>query len=74
MKNQHDPVYPHAHEVSADGRILQYSHAGMDLYTHTAILAMQAILSRTDAGIFNPEDVAEKACLHTEALLRRIPD
>lgn len=73
MRNTFDPVHPHPQEVLSDGRIVQYSHAGIDLQTYTAICAMQAILGRTDAGIFNPEEVAEKACMHAAALLQRIP-
>lgn len=72
MKNTFDPVHPHPQAVLSDGRV-QYAHAGIDLYTHTAICAMQAILSRTDANIFNPHEVADHACRHAESLLQRIP-
>jgi hypothetical protein len=73
MRSGSEIVYPNVRQENGAGNVVQYEHVGIDLATHISILAMQAILSRTDGGIFNPDEVADKACLQAEAMLRRMP-
>lgn len=69
---KYQPAYPTPYHERSDGSVVQSATPGIDLYTYIATQAMAAILSRTDGGIFSPDTVAEIACEHTEALLKRI--
>ena len=76
MKTGLEPVHPvESYTIPAYQQLptVVAAQPGITLRDHLSIVAMQAILSRTDAGIFNPDDVAEKACLQAEAMLRRMP-
>jgi hypothetical protein len=73
MRSGDEVVFPHPREEMADGRVIQYAEEGINLRTYIAIHAMSAILSRVDGGIFNPDEVANTACIHAEAMLRRMP-
>jgi len=64
MRRGDDVIYPGA---------VMYKDSGIDLLTHITLMAMQGMLARTDGGIFNPDEVADKACLQAEAMLRRMP-
>jgi len=66
-------AFPVQQQELPDGRVTMYAETGMNIRTYIATEAMKAILSRTDGGIFNPDEVADLACLQAESMLRRMP-
>ena len=65
------PAYEQPSYIPAPVKIP--AQPGLNLRDALTIAAMQGMISRVDGGIFNPDEVADKACLQAEAMLRRMP-
>jgi hypothetical protein len=73
MRRSDDVVYPVTQQENGAGNVVMYADPGIDLGTHMSIVFAAALLSRIDGGILNPDEVADRACLQAEAMLRRMP-
>jgi hypothetical protein len=53
----------------------QYSgtEPGINLYAHIATRVLSALVSRGDSDIFTEDEIVDKVCKITEALLRKLP-
>jgi hypothetical protein len=72
MKTGYEDIYP-LESFTPNYQQPSPPRPGINLRDHITIAAMQGMLARLDGGIFNPDEVADKACTIAEAMLRRMP-